>query len=74
MQLKGPRYLNFGSIGFVIGHEITHGFDDQGSQFDREGNLLDWWKQETKEHYLEKAQCIIEQYGNYTERSTNMTV
>lgn len=61
-----PRYMNYGAIGFVIGHEITHGFDDQGRQFDKNGNLVDWWQPETKERYLEKAQCIVYQYGNYT--------
>ncbi|XP_063988790.1 neprilysin-2 isoform X2 [Diachasmimorpha longicaudata] len=61
-----PRYMNYGAIGFVIGHEITHGFDDQGRQFDKEGNLVDWWAPSTKEKYLAKAQCIIDQYGNYS--------
>ncbi|XP_011312064.1 membrane metallo-endopeptidase-like 1 isoform X2 [Fopius arisanus] len=61
-----PRYMNYGAIGFVIGHEITHGFDDQGRQFDKEGNLVDWWAPSTKEKYLAKAECIINQYGNYS--------
>ncbi|XP_053978584.1 neprilysin-2 isoform X1 [Hylaeus volcanicus] len=61
-----PRYMNYGAIGFVIGHEITHGFDDQGRQFDQNGNLVDWWAPQTKENYLERAECIIHQYGNYT--------
>lgn len=62
-----PRYMNYGAIGFVIGHEITHGFDDQGRQFDKNGNLVDWWEDpKTKDRYLEKAKCIIDQYGNYT--------
>ncbi|TRY73034.1 hypothetical protein TCAL_01898 [Tigriopus californicus] len=61
-----PKYMNYGAIGWVIGHEITHGFDDQGRQFDMEGNLVDWWEPITKERYLQKAQCIIQQYGNYT--------
>nr|KAF7394145.1 hypothetical protein H0235_016740 [Vespula pensylvanica] len=61
-----PRYMNYGAIGFVIGHEITHGFDDQGRQFDKEGNLVDWWAPETKENYLERAECIVQQYRNYT--------
>jgi len=61
-----PKYMNYGAIGWVIGHEITHGFDDQGRQFDEEGNLVDWWHPETKKRYLKKAQCIISQYGNYT--------
>jgi len=61
-----PLYMNYGAIGFVVGHEITHGFDDQGSQKDGDGNLVDWWEPESKKRYLEKAQCIIDQYGNYT--------
>ncbi|CRK97823.1 CLUMA_CG011199, isoform A, partial [Clunio marinus] len=67
-----PRYMNYGAIGFVIGHEITHGFDDQGRQFDSDGNLVDWWEEDTKTAYLEKARCIIEQYGNYTEPNVDL--
>ena len=52
----------------VIGHEITHGFDDQGRTFDSTGNLANWWERPTEENYLDKAQCIIWQYGNYTAR------
>lgn len=66
--------MNYGAIGFVIGHEITHGFDDQGRQFDKTGNLVDWWKPDTKSAYLKKARCIIEQYGNYTEPMTMLKV
>lgn len=69
-----PKYLNYGAIGFVIGHEITHGFDDQGRQYDGDGNLKEWWEESTKKAYLEKAQCIIEQYGNFTEPSTGLNL
>lgn len=61
-----PNSLNFGGIGFVIGHEITHGFDDTGRQFDKDGNNVNWWKPETDEKFRQRAQCIIEQYGNYS--------
>lgn len=60
-----PQYLNFGTIGYVIGHEITHGFDNIGAQFDDIGNARNWWKNETKKHYNEKAQCMIKQYKDY---------
>lgn len=69
-----PKYMNYGAIGYVIGHEITHGFDDQGRQFDVNGNLVDWWQENTKQAYLSKAKCIIEQYGNYTEKSTGLNL
>lgn len=69
-----PRYLNYGAIGFIIGHELTHGFDDEGRQYDLDGNLVDWWQNTTKHHFLQRAKCIIEQYGNYTDPATNMTV
>jgi len=61
-----PKYLNFGGIGYVIGHEITHGFDDTGRQFDAVGDLRDWWEKETMDKFVKKTECIIYQYGNYT--------
>jgi neprilysin len=56
------RALNYGSIGVIIGHEITHGFDDMGRQNDKDGNLVQWWTPDTEYAYLEKALCIVEQY------------
>ncbi|XP_055546454.1 neprilysin-2-like isoform X2 [Wyeomyia smithii] len=69
-----PKYLNYGAIGWVIGHEITHGFDDKGRQYDKNGNLYDWWQPTTKKAYLEKARCVIEQYGNYTEPDVKLNL
>jgi len=69
-----PHYLNYGAIGQIIGHEITHGFDDQGRQFDLNGNLVEWWHDETSEKFLKKAKCIIDQYAAYREPSTNLTL
>jgi len=69
-----PRYMNYGAIGWVIGHEITHGFDDQGRQFDMDGNLVDWWHPVTRNKYMQKAQCIIEQYGNYSIPELNLSL
>lgn len=56
----------------MIGHEITHGFDDQGRQYDNIGNLKDWWDFETKKRFIKKTRCIIEQYGNYSAKSVNL--
>jgi len=61
-----PKYLNYGAMGMVIGHEITHGFDDHGRQYDGTGNLSPWWSEETLEGFVDRARCFIEQYGNYT--------
>jgi len=61
-----PRYLNYGAIGVVIGHELTHGFDDQGRQYDGNGNALPWWSPDTVEAFTVQAQCFIDQYNNYT--------
>lgn len=66
--------MNYGAIGQIIGHEITHGFDDQGRQFDLDGNLVDWWDADTKTKFLDKTKCIIDQYANFREPTTNLTV
>ncbi|XP_042900690.1 neprilysin-1 isoform X2 [Parasteatoda tepidariorum] len=60
-----PKSLNYGGIGVVIGHEMTHGFDDKGRQFDKEGNLKQWWNEATVRRFRERAQCIIDQYSSY---------
>ncbi|TMW41837.1 hypothetical protein DOY81_013084, partial [Sarcophaga bullata] len=60
-----PKSLNYGGIGVVIGHEITHGFDDKGRQFDKDGNMMQWWNNATIEAFRERTQCIIDQYSKY---------
>ena len=55
--------VNYGGIGMVIGHEITHGFDDRGRRFDKDGNLRDWWTAEDAKRYTEQAQKVVKQYG-----------
>ena len=57
--------VNYGAIGVVIGHEITHGFDDQGSQFDAKGALSNWWTPQDKEKFTARAQCVVKQFDNY---------
>lgn len=65
--------MNYAAIGSIIGHELSHAFDDEGSQYDKNGILTDWWKNATKQEYLNKAQCIIEQYSNYTLKEAGNT-
>ncbi|XP_030759293.1 neprilysin-1-like isoform X1 [Sitophilus oryzae] len=60
-----PKSLNYGGIGVVIGHEITHGFDDKGRQFDKDGNMMQWWNNATIKAFRERTQCIIDQYSRY---------
>jgi endothelin-converting enzyme/putative endopeptidase len=57
--------MNFGGIGAVIGHELTHGFDDEGSQFDADGNLRDWWTADDKKKFEERTSCVRDQYGSF---------
>lgn len=57
--------MNYGAIGYIIGHEITHGFDDRGRQFDKDGNNKNWWEHETDAKFKTKAQCITDQYASF---------
>jgi len=56
---------NFGAIGLVIGHELTHGFDDQGRKFDPQGNLRDWWTPEDGKRFEERASCVANEYSSF---------
>ncbi|CAK9819864.1 Nep4 [Anthophora quadrimaculata] len=69
-----PRSLNYGGIGVVIGHEITHGFDDKGRLFDKDGNLHRWWKDEAIYGFHERARCLIDQYSHYTVSEVGMQI
>src|SRR5262249_9201533 len=67
-----PRYeatfgdaYNYGSIGAVMGHELTHGFDDDGRKFDGNGQLRDWWSVGVAEQFNLRAQCLVDQYSQY---------
>ena len=57
--------VNFGSIGLVIGHELTHGFDDQGRKFDPHGNLHDWWTEQDGKEFEKRASCVADEYSNF---------
>ncbi len=62
---EGDDAVNYGGIGAVIGHEITHGFDDQGRKYDAVGNLQDWWTAEDGKNFDAKAQVLVDQYNNF---------
>jgi endothelin-converting enzyme/putative endopeptidase len=57
--------VNFGGIGLVIGHELTHGFDDEGRQFDPQGNLHDWWTAEDNKEFEKRASCVADEYSSF---------
>ena len=57
--------VNYGAIGAVIGHEMTHGFDDQGRQFDAAGNLRDWWSKKSADEYNKRRKAVVDQYSAY---------
>ena len=57
--------VNFGAIGWLIGHELTHGFDDQGSRFDGLGNLTNWWTQSDREEFEKRTSCVADQYQQF---------
>ena len=59
---KEDDAANYGDMGSTIGHELTHGFDDEGRQFDKEGNLSDWWTKEDEQKFTERADCMVKQY------------
>jgi putative endopeptidase len=58
--------VNFGGIGMVIGHELTHGFDDEGRQFDPKGNLRDWWTEKDGKEFQERAACVADEYSGFS--------
>jgi len=64
-DFKADDALNFGGMGAVIGHELTHGFDDQGALFDPEGNLKNWWTAEDEKAFKERTQCIVDEYDQF---------
>ncbi|CAF1088486.1 unnamed protein product [Rotaria sordida] len=69
-----PKYLNYGGIGAVIGHEITHGFDDNGRQYDKDGNRILWWTSETIDRFNKRKTCIVDQYSQYILEQINISI
>lgn len=67
-----PKYINYAILGYIVFHEITHGFDSQGRLYDEKGRKLDWWTAKTAQVFRDKAQCFVNQYGNITDAETQM--
>ncbi|KAL5491633.1 hypothetical protein EMCRGX_G016962 [Ephydatia muelleri] len=64
-QVGWPLYYNYGSMGVIIGHELTHGFDDHGQQYDKDGQLRPWWTAKSQQNFNEKKLCYEKQYSGY---------
>lgn len=60
-----PLSSNYGAMGSVIGHELTHAFDDQGREYDADGNLRDWWTPQSSAEFAQRAQCVVELYDSF---------
>ena len=57
--------MNYGAIGMAIGHEMTHGFDDQGRHFDKDGNMIDWWTKKDADEFNKRTQLLVDQYDGF---------
>jgi putative endopeptidase len=64
-DVQASPAVNFGAIGMVIGHELTHGYDDQGAQYDGDGNMSGWWPASVTKAFSERTQCVVDYYSNY---------
>lgn len=71
-DFRAPRAVNYGAIGVVVGHEITHGFDDQGKNFNKDGNSEDWWTTKSKNGFKQNAKCLVDQYSKYKMYGKNL--
>ena len=65
-QLNADDAINYGAVGGVIGHEISHGFDDKGSQFDGDGNLSNWWTDDDRAAFEERTKLLVEQFNEFS--------
>ncbi|EDW26543.1 GL13072 [Drosophila persimilis] len=71
-DINNPKSLNFGAMGVVMGHELTHAFDDQGREYDKYGNINRWWDAKSIERFTEKSECIARQYSGYKINGRNL--
>lgn len=71
-DINNPKSLNFGGMGVVMGHELTHAFDDQGREYDKYGNLHQWWNNQTITKFKERTNCMEKQYSKYQINGKNL--
>lgn len=64
-HVQYPHALNFGALGFVVGHELTHGFDVNGAMFDKNGNLANWWSKKSLINFIEREKCFVDEYSKF---------
>ncbi|XP_068126122.1 phosphate-regulating neutral endopeptidase PHEX [Hyperolius riggenbachi] len=69
-----PRFLSYGAIGVIVGHEFTHGFDSNGRKYDKDGNLHPWWTTESEERFKERTKCVVDQYNDYYWKQAGLNV
>ncbi|KAM6447147.1 phosphate-regulating neutral endopeptidase PHEX [Liasis olivaceus] len=69
-----PRSLSYGAIGVIVGHEFTHGFDNNGRKYDKSGNLDPWWSLQSEEKFKEKTKCMVNQYNNYYWKKAGLNI
>ncbi len=62
---SGPQPVNYGAIGMIVGHELTHGFDDEGRKYDADGNLRDWWTPSVAKEFDQRAECLVKEFSAY---------
>ncbi|KAL4234013.1 Endothelin-converting enzyme 2 [Mactra antiquata] len=71
-DMKSPRSFNFGSFGMICGHELTHGFDNNGRKFDKDGDMRDWWSESSADSFEDLTKCFVDFYHNYTVNGTHL--
>ncbi|XP_028824345.1 phosphate-regulating neutral endopeptidase PHEX [Denticeps clupeoides] len=72
--LDFPRSLSYGAIGVIVGHELTHGFDNNGRKYDKDGNLDQWWSNSSIVNFNEKTQCMVDQYSSYHWKEAGLNI
>ncbi|XP_012675655.2 phosphate-regulating neutral endopeptidase PHEX [Clupea harengus] len=72
--LDYPRSLSYGAIGVIVGHELTHGFDNNGRKYDKDGNLDQWWTNASIHRFTDKTQCMVDQYNSYHWKEAGLNI